>query len=294
MASGSSDDKQEYMIMLSGDRMAFGGPQVPSGLKLGGYTVYSCVDGAFDLTVDGVRSTHQFTAIVPPFSRHSISGPASLRSILVEAETVAPDFAGQASFRDGGSASLAMARRIELGFSHWQDGKFDSQTDSFDLLFFGERLPHRQLDPRVVRVLQAINTARDRQPCEIDAMARDVALSLSRLRHLFCEQVGISIRSYRAWKRLRNAICLALEESNLLQLAMAAGYADSTHLCHSVKLYFGEQPTFVWTHWRNAKFVQVKTCEFAALGAPANDMPGRQPADWGGGYSLSRADCHGF
>ena len=289
-AAGSHDD--EYMIMLSGDRMAFGGPQVPSNLLLGGYVIYSCVDGPFELTIEGVCTTRRFAAIVPPYTKHSVVGPASLRSILVEAETVAPEIVDDERFN--GESARDLAQRIDTGFIRWKEGKFNSQRDSFDLFFFGERLQRRQLDARVVHVLNCISNTKDGSPSEIGAMASDVALSPSRLRHLFCEQVGVSIRSYRAWKRLRNAICLALEESNLLQLAMAAGYADSTHLCHSVKLYFGEQPTFVWTHWRNANFLQIDTSEFAALGTPANDMLASPFPDWESGPAPSLTDSRGI
>jgi len=290
MASGAAPPDQQNMILLSRDRMAFAGPQVASHLLLGGYVIYSCVDGPFELTVEGVTNSCRYVAIVPPFAKHSVSGPSSLRSILIEAETVAPELLDDPRFCSGSGLAKDLAKRIDAGFDRWRAGKFNSSVVSIDLFFFGERLPRRPLDERIVRVLSRINNALDAPPDEIETLARDVALSPSRLRHLFGEQVGISIRSYRAWKRLRNAICLALRENNLLELAMAAGYADSTHLCHTVKLYFGEQPTFVWTHWRNANFLQLDTSEFPALGAPANDISEAPGRDIRVGRSDSRPD----
>lgn len=265
------------MIMQSADRMAFGGPQVPSELLLGGYAIYTCIGGHFELTVDGATRSCRYIAIVPPYTKHSVTGPANLRSVLVEAETVSPDILRDRRFsgRDGAE----MAGRIDAAFERWKLGSFDVRQDSFDLFFFGERLPQRDLDPRVVHVLGRILDARDGTLCEVPSLAREVGLSPSRLRHLFCEQVGVSIRSFRAWKRLRNTICLALEETNLLELAMAAGYADSTHLCHTVKLYFGEQPTFVRSHWRDSDFLQLESSEFPVPCRPANDGLGEARAD---------------
>lgn len=291
MASGAERHDDENMIMLSGDRMAFGGPQVPSDLLLGGYVVYSSLDGPFELTVDGVSSIHHFTAIIPPYVKHSVAvGSPNLRSILIESETVAPDIIDDERFNGTGPGARAMAQRIDSGFLRWKEGQFDAEQSSFDLFFFGERLQRRKLDPRVVQVLGRINNERDGLPSEMSALAGEVKLSPSRLRHLFCEQVGVSIRSYRAWKRLRNSICLALRETSLLQLAMAAGYADSTHLCHSVKLYFGEQPTFVTSHWRNANFLQIDTSEFGGLCEPANDRLGATPPAWDDSRSPSLID----
>jgi len=133
------------------------------------------------------------------------------------------------------------------------------------------------MDPRVARVAQRVAQAPDEPENETTALARAVGLSPSRLRHLFCEDVGAPIRTFRAWKRLRNAIQHALQEPNLLQLAMAAGYADATHLCHSVKTFFGEPPTFVYTHWRRANFLQTSTSEAGFAVEAANDRPPAAP-----------------
>jgi len=272
MPSNAGCHDSDKMIMQSADRMAFGGPQVPSQLLLGGYVVYSCADGDFELTVDGTTRVCRYMEIVPPYTKHSVTGPANLRSILVEAETVSPEILKDGRFSGGQGAELA--KRIDHGFENWKAGRFDSGLDSFDLFFFGERLPLRNLDSRVVHVVGRILDTMDDTPIEVSTLAQDVSLSPSRLRHLFCEQVGVSIRSFRAWKRLRNTICLALEETNLLELAMAAGYADSTHFCHSVKLYFGEQPTFVRSHWRDSDFLQLPSSEFPVPCHPANDRLG--------------------
>jgi AraC-like DNA-binding protein len=277
MPSRAGCQHNEKMIMQSADRMAFGGPQVPSDLLLGGYVIYACIGGRFELTVDDAAMSCRHIAIIPPYTKHSVTGPANLRSILIEAETVSPEILRDRRF--SGREGAEMARLIDAAFERSRLGSFDVRKDSFDLYFFGERLPQRDLDPRVVHVLGRLLDAGSGTLSEVPSLAREVGLSPSRLRHLFCEQVGVSIRSFRAWKRLRNTICLALEETNLLELAMAAGYADSTHLCHTVKLYFGEQPTFVRSHWRDSDFLQLETSEFPVPGRPANDGLGGARAD---------------
>ncbi len=155
--------------------------------------------------------------------------------------------------------------QIVNSFQCWQTSANSEETSSFDLFFFGERLPYRKLDRRIAVAAHRIRTTTEGHESKTSAIARDVALSPSRLRHMFSEQVGAPMRSFRYWKRLRNAIQIALQKSNILELAMAAGYADSTHLCHAVKLYFGVQPSFVCSHWRRATFIRADTREYDAF-----------------------------
>lgn len=240
------------MIVMSRERMASFGPQVSSELILGGYVIYSSVQQPFRLMIDNVVYEKTFVAVVPPYVKHSLrSSHEHVRSTLIEAETVAPSLLQDQCFVNGGPEARGLAQRIEKGFQRWQPmGAYNYDNDAFDLFWFGETLPRRELDKRVAIAVERIRTAPDAPDNETSALAKSVALSPSRLRHLFCEQVGVPIRRYRAWKRLRNVIRIAFDEPNILKVAMAAGYADAAHLCHSVRLYFGEQPTFVCARWR--------------------------------------------
>src|SRR2546430_1470506 len=83
--------------------------------------------------------------------------------------------------------------------------------------------PPRRLDDRIRRAVDLIRDLPSARVSRTPSIAREVVLSPSRLRHLFGEQVGVPIRRYRAWKRLRNSIQIASQEPNLLTLAMAAG-----------------------------------------------------------------------
>lgn len=252
------------MIVMSRERMAFVGPQVQSELILGGYVIYASTGQPLRLMIDDVESEKSFLAIVPPYTKHSLTAAHEhVRSILIEAETVSPDLLRDPRFVSGGSEARSLATRIEKSFQSWKPtGAYNQETDAFDLFWFGERLPPRELEKRVSLVANRIRVAPDAAENDTSAIAKSVALSPSRLRHLFCEQVGVPIRRFRAWKRLRNVIRIAFEEPNILKVAMAAGYADATHLCHSVRLYFGEQPTFVCAHWRR------ELCDSADLRLP--------------------------
>jgi AraC-like DNA-binding protein len=251
----------EGAIIMSADRMVYGGPQVQSELAMGGYVIYVSALRPISLTVGNTRIDKPYLAIVPPYVRHSIACGEGVRAILIEAESVAPELLQDDRFQTANERAREWANRIESGFQRWQSATSALETATLDLFFFGERLPPRRLDQRISHAVAEIAAAPVGAGSRTTAIAKDVGLSPSRLRHLFGDQVGVPIRRYRAWKRLRNAIQIALQEPNLLKLAMAAGYADASHMCHSMKLFFGEQPSNVCGQWRRKIVARSSTSE---------------------------------
>jgi len=74
----------------------------------------------------------------------------------------------------------------------------------------------------------------------------DVAcLSESRLFHLFKREIGIPIRKYVLWCRIRHAIKLVVDGNNLTQSAKLSGFADVAHLNRTFVSFFGMSPSHV-------------------------------------------------
>jgi AraC-like DNA-binding protein len=67
----------------------------------------------------------------------------------------------------------------------------------FDTMCFGEALPARSIDPRVVRSIVQIGYF-CRDPVTVASYAAEARLSSSRFLHLFNEETGISFRAFRA------------------------------------------------------------------------------------------------
>ena len=108
----------------------------------------------------------------------------------------------------------------------------------------GRTLAHRKIDPRVSRVLEMIG----KEPAEkirVARLANAVALSPSRLAHLFAEQVGVPIRRYRLWRAIREAIRLCLGGASLTEAAHATGFSDSAHFSNSFRDLFGMTPSLL-------------------------------------------------
>jgi AraC-like DNA-binding protein len=110
--------------------------------------------------------------------------------------------------------------------------------------FLGRTLARREIDPRVARVLELIG----KEPAEkirVERLANAVALSPSRLAHLFAEQVGVPIRRYRLWRAIREAIRLCLGGASLTEAAHASGFSDSAHFSNSFRDLFGLTPSLL-------------------------------------------------
>ncbi|HEY9266429.1 MAG TPA: helix-turn-helix domain-containing protein [Mycobacterium sp.] len=61
--------------------------------------------------------------------------------------------------------------------------------------------------------------------------------------HLFTEQVGIPLRRYVLWSRLRIAILRVQAGDDLTGAAHGAGFADSAHLTRTTRDMFGLPPS---------------------------------------------------
>ena len=102
------------------------------------------------------------------------------------------------------------------------------------------------LDPRVQAALLALQ--RDSLSDQVEplkGLAAQVGLSPSRLRHLFRQGTGISLRNYLRWQRLLSALHWSAEGLSLTEAAHAAGFSDSAHLSRFFRASFGLKPSEV-------------------------------------------------
>ncbi|GAA3519325.1 helix-turn-helix transcriptional regulator [Aquimarina addita] len=78
----------------------------------------------------------------------------------------------------------------------------------------------------------------------ISELTSKVFLSDSRLSHLFKEHIGISIKKYLVWNKLRQAINLYVSENtNLTDVSIQSGFFDQAHLSNSFKNVLGVSPS---------------------------------------------------
>ena len=99
-----------------------------------------------------------------------------------------------------------------------------------------------QMDERIIRTLSRLD-APESANWSLEELARDASLSPGRLRHLFRAEVGLPMRSYRLWARLRAAVSSIAVNPNLTRAAHEAGFADSAHLSRAFRSLFGLAPS---------------------------------------------------
>lgn len=94
------------------------------------------------------------------------------------------------------------------------------------------------VDPRV---WQAASCLREHAAgrLTITELAESVGMSESRLMHLFKLDAGIPMRRFRLWERMRLLTEHVAAGDSLTMAALAAGFADSSHLSHGFRGMFG-------------------------------------------------------
>lgn len=104
--------------------------------------------------------------------------------------------------------------------------------------------PAGERDDRVQRLLEALVT-RIEDDESLETLAARVALSPSRFRHRVRELVGMPLRPYLRWLRLRRALMVAASGVSLTRAAQDAGFADAPHLTRTMQRHFGVAPSDV-------------------------------------------------
>ncbi len=89
------------------------------------------------------------------------------------------------------------------------------------------------------------------------ALAAELAISETRLIHLFKNNIGIPIRPYLRWLRLIEAVKHIISGISLTEAAHASGFADSAHLSRTFRLMFGFSPSDIL---KNDRFIQAISC----------------------------------
>ncbi len=85
-----------------------------------------------------------------------------------------------------------------------------------------------------------------------------INLSESRLSHMFKEEMGISLKKYLVWCRLKRAFQGVVEgRVNMYHAALESGFYDQAHLSRAFKQLLGIRPSIVY----NSRTVQNLTGE---------------------------------
>lgn len=244
-------------MWITPGRVFYGGPLgAPTMRRLGSWTLYLSREGPLRLCIEaegeGLWEEGRL-AIVPPYRLHRLaSAGRHVSNILIEPETIDADRPDDPL--RGVLCSEGMLDRTQPVVRGMLErlcavhDRLASQLDplpaddaAFDRFVFGATLPQPPLDPRILRVLEAL---KDDEGLETSAqeLADGARLSFHRFLHLFKDEVGFPLRTFRSWKRARTWLKHVTEDRNLTDIAHSIGYPDSAHFSRSVRQVFGLQP----------------------------------------------------
>jgi AraC-like DNA-binding protein len=249
-----ADPDWQRMMWLNADRVLYLGLLgEPTVRCFGGFSIYLSLRGTHRICLDGGDWQDSAFSVVPPYVRHRIvSGERMICNVLVEAETVDVQ-ALPAHLRDGRGAVDAPAALQRMRDALDQLRRADKRqfpgTAAFDESFFGGPLPAMPLDPRVQAVLDRIKSDPNGHVSAQECAAAS-HLSVSRFLHLFKAETGSPFRSFRTWQRARSLLYYVTQSSNLTDIALDAGYPDSTHFSHSIRQVYGLTPKSIFAGCR--------------------------------------------
>jgi len=97
------------------------------------------------------------------------------------------------------------------------------------------------------RILRAANILRAEVPSHLDGecLAKKLDISLERLRHLFSEQMGVSLINYLLWSKLRRTFLYINTGCSATEVALECGFSDLSHMTRTFRNLVGITPTIV-------------------------------------------------
>ncbi|WP_246180706.1 helix-turn-helix transcriptional regulator [Nocardia ninae] len=180
------------------------------------------------------RSAPAHSAIIPPGVRHEVHADPGTTGLLAYLDPAgAPGQAAVARVDDRTADStiawIAAATPVPGTAPRPAPGVYPSPR---------QRLSH----PAVAAALRWAAESPNGPPALVE-LADQVAMSPSRLSHLFAAEIGLPYAAWRRWARLQRAIDEVRAGASLTRAAHAAGFADSAHLTRTCRDLFGITPT---------------------------------------------------
>ncbi|WP_225782728.1 AraC family transcriptional regulator [Xenophilus sp. Marseille-Q4582] len=237
----------ERLMWLTGQRVFYAGLLGSVALRTsGGWAIYVSPSGLPNrVRLGGGAWQSGELIVVPPMVPHCMESPQPLiLNLVIEPEFVDPHALPPLLRQCGVVDDAAFVRHVRATHARLlaASGRQCFGGFDFDRLFFGAPLPVRALDARIRTVVERVN-ANPAESVSAEQCAAEVNLSFSRFLHLFKAQTGMTFRAFRAWKRARSVLRYVRDAASLTDIALSAGYPDSTHFSHSIRQFYGLKPS---------------------------------------------------
>ncbi|MDV6235468.1 AraC family transcriptional regulator [Leptospira ellisii] len=115
----------------------------------------------------------------------------------------------------------------------------------------------RPMDPRIESVVKRLAVSVP-ENISWEEWTASTGLSESRLMHLFKEEVGIPMRKYIQWLRIKACVSYLAQGHSLTAASHEAGFSDQAHMSRTFREMFGLKPSLFL---KNSSSVQVIFCK---------------------------------
>ncbi|HXC94186.1 MAG TPA: AraC family transcriptional regulator [Edaphobacter sp.] len=193
----------------------------PAALFLGIYSQYQLID-TIDLT-ELIGITFHPGGTVPFFPHNC--------NIFTNCESSLEELWGRAAWN----------LRTDLRETSTPERKFNLLDLALRHRLSESRLPHRtQIVDYALKKIQ-----RSPASTTVNGLARDIGISPRRLSQLFCDQIGVSPKTYSRIQRFQQAVQLIHRGVDIhwVELALNCGYYDQSHFANDFRAFSGISPT---------------------------------------------------
>ena len=249
-------------LFLFPDRSLFIGPLTDNGMHAHHALQIVCCPEPVSIRLED-RTLHTRLTVLAPNAKHAVSGEHPAQCILlIDGESSLCQSIESGSLKgadalslDSHSNSKALSKDSGPSGIYSQLSK-DTPDCSSAVLMMNSILAElpgapapdniRPLDHRIASACQFIQNDPDLKASLIE-VSQHTGLSEGRFTHLFKEQMGIPLRKYILWLRLRKSVNALQHGLSLTDAAHEAGFADQAHMSRSFKEHFGSSPADLLT-----------------------------------------------
>ncbi|WP_438027466.1 helix-turn-helix domain-containing protein [Sorangium sp. So ce233] len=183
------------------------------------------------------RRIHAGTAVIPPRLAHGHSACAHAALLFLDGD----DVASRALSRDAEPRCETWGRdTLEVSVPRDPAPEEARALMAAILSAVDLRQPPEPRHPAARRMCAYLDGS---DQVDLASLSHEAGLSPRQMRHAFARDVGLPMRAYLRWKRLRRAIAAVEGGASLSAAAASAGFADSAHLSRVFREQFGMTPT---------------------------------------------------
>ncbi|HET9626335.1 MAG TPA: AraC family transcriptional regulator [Kofleriaceae bacterium] len=224
-------------MFVSGTSVLYVGPLVASKRHAHHAAQIVLVPGGLALEDGAGGRIRARAAVIPPRMAHGHGACERAALLYLDGD----DAASRALARDAASGCHAWARpALDVRIP---DTMTPAAARGFLAAIRAAIEPARPPGPRhpATRRMCAYLDATD--DVDLARLSHAAGLSPRQMRHAFARDIGLPMRAYVRWKRLRRAIVAVEAGASLSAAAAAGGFADSAHLTRVFRAQFGMTPS---------------------------------------------------